>query len=161
MLDPLLYQGTAVVFAEVPDEVSLAFNIAGCTHRCDGCHSPDLWEYKGEPLSANFERELDAHPGITCVCFMGGDQNQQELVELCEIANKRGLKTCAWFGVDNFSDVYITLFTHLDYLKLGSWKKYAGPIKSETTNQRMYKLSGIPGHRNIEDITWRFQRKLT
>ena len=39
-----------VVFAEVPDQVSLAINITGCPNRCPGCHSPHLWEDAGRVL---------------------------------------------------------------------------------------------------------------
>ena len=27
-----------IVFAEIPDEVTLAINITGCPYRCPGCH---------------------------------------------------------------------------------------------------------------------------
>lgn len=159
MSEPLLYQGTAVVMAEVPDEISLAFNIAGCQHKCKGCHSTNLWEYKGKPLSDNFEQEISKHPGISCVCFMGGDQNQPELTDLCIKAHELGLKTCVWFGIDDANDIDVVLLQYLDYFKIGSWIEELGPLKSKTTNQRMYKVTGIAGHRNIQDITWRFQRE--
>ncbi len=39
-----------VVCQEIPDEVTLAVNITGCPNRCEGCHSPWLWEDGGEVL---------------------------------------------------------------------------------------------------------------
>ena len=38
----LKYVDTKVVFAEVPDEVTLAINISNCPCHCDGCHSEYL-----------------------------------------------------------------------------------------------------------------------
>ena len=158
---PILYQGCAVVMQEVPDEISLAFNIAGCPHRCEGCHTPELQEYKGEPLSENFVRELDAHPGITCVCFLGGDTFEDELFRLCEEAHKRGLVTCFYSGCDDWLGTAEQCpnyqgFEAFDYIKSGHYDKGYGPLTSPTTNQRMYRVEGASGARHLEDITWRF-----
>ena len=37
------YVNESVVFAEIPDEVTLAINISNCPCRCPGCHSKFLW----------------------------------------------------------------------------------------------------------------------
>lgn len=39
-----------IVFAEIPDEVTLAINITGCPYRCPGCHSPHLQTDCGDML---------------------------------------------------------------------------------------------------------------
>lgn len=36
------YSDAQVVFAEVPDEITLAISISGCPNRCPGCHSQHL-----------------------------------------------------------------------------------------------------------------------
>ena len=47
----LKYVNTGVVFQEIPDEVTLAVNIANCPCHCPGCHSKYLWENIGKPLT--------------------------------------------------------------------------------------------------------------
>ena len=75
-----------IVCSEIPDEVTLAVNIAGCPNHCEGCHSPWLWADEGEPL----DEELMAHlldrygRAITCICFMGGDGDPEEVKRLAE-----------------------------------------------------------------------------
>ena len=48
------------VFAEIPDETTLALNITGCPHRGPGCHSPHLQRDEGRPLDYPEQR---ARPG--------------------------------------------------------------------------------------------------
>lgn len=36
------YHNFDIVFAEIPDETTLAINITNCPNRCPGCHSPHL-----------------------------------------------------------------------------------------------------------------------
>ena len=88
MLKPLKYISYAIIFQEVPNEITLAFNISGCPHHCEGCHSQYLWDYEGDNLlPINMINVINKYKNyITCVCFMGGDQNIEELTE--------ALKTC-------------------------------------------------------------------
>lgn len=77
----LKYVNTGVVFQEIPDEVTLAVNISNCPCRCPGCHSSYLWSDTGEPLTPevldSFVR--DYGNDITCICFMGGDAEPEEV----------------------------------------------------------------------------------
>lgn len=47
-----------VVFAEVPDEVTLAINISNCPCQCKGCHSSYLAQDIGTELTFNEVRKL-------------------------------------------------------------------------------------------------------
>ena len=71
----LRYTDYDIVFREIPDETTLAVNLAGCPNRCPGCHSPQLQEPIGEPLTEEVVERLLARYGaaVTCFCLMGGD----------------------------------------------------------------------------------------
>ena len=135
----LKYKGCAVVFQEVPDEISLAFNITGCPWRCEGCHSKHLWTNDGQLLVDNFKNEIDNHPGITCVCFMGGEWDLNELIALADWAHKFGLKTCLYCGPHLLNEENV--LNSFDYIKTGFYDEEKGPLSSPTTNQRFYKIN--------------------
>ena len=44
------YLDTQIVFAEIPDEITLAINITNCPFRCPDCHSPELQRNIGNNL---------------------------------------------------------------------------------------------------------------
>ena len=73
-----------IVFQEIPGEVTLALNLSGCPCHCQGCHSQHLWEDIGEEMNEELLDGLLARYGsmITCVCFMGGDQDPEEVARL-------------------------------------------------------------------------------
>ena len=61
------YVDVKEVFAEIPDEITLAISISGCPIHCPGCHSQYLWADVGEPLTAEaLDEMLKSHIGITC-----------------------------------------------------------------------------------------------
>lgn len=159
-----------IVFQEIPGEVTLALNLSGCPCHCPGCHSPHLWEDIGEPLNAELMDGLIARYGsmITCVCFMGGDQDPEEVARWAtyvksEIGNLK-LKT-AWYSgrqqssiIDkssiNRTSSIVQSSIPFDYVKLGPYIDSLGGLKSPTTNQRLYKRVGD----SWEDITSTFWR---
>jgi anaerobic ribonucleoside-triphosphate reductase activating protein len=151
----LRYKETAIVLYEVPDEISLAINICGCIHHCPDCHSKYLWNDDGDLLMKDFADILREYgPFISCVCFMGGDHDQKELVELCKIVHKKGYKTCLYTGEDT-TGLIKGLLNELDYVKTGRFIKEKGPLNCPTTNQRMFKkVSG-----DWQDITSIFWKK--
>lgn len=154
MSQKLKYLGTSIVLQEVPDEITLAINISGCPHRCEGCHSRYLWDYVGDYISDDLPLIINKYKDyITCVCFMGGDQNLNELFELANIVHLYGLKCCLYSGDD---DLQISKVNYFDYVKIGSYRQELGGLSSTQTNQKMYKKN-IQGF--FEDITYRFQRK--
>ena len=150
----LKYTHYNIAFQEVPDETSLIFNISGCPYKCDGCHSTYLWQWKGKFLDNDIRKILEEYKDfITCVCFMGGDQNIEELLKFLSISKEYNLKTCLYTGADEIEFPY--LFELLDYIKIGHYDKNLGGLNSKTTNQRFYKVENC----NLIDITDVFQRK--
>lgn len=73
-----------IVFAEIPDETTLAVNITNCPNRCPGCHSPHLQADTGTVLDEDALSILLGMYGkaVTCLCFMGGDSDPSEVVRL-------------------------------------------------------------------------------
>ena len=156
-MNELKSAGYSIVFEEVPNEVSLAINISGCPHHCEGCHSPYLAEDIGHPLLQELVSLLNTYQGyITCVCFMGGDQNVKELRSAFQIVKALGLKVAHYSGSDD-PQLYMTalLNREIDYLKIGHYDQEKGGLDSPTTNQRFYDFTSGRG----EDVTWKFQQK--
>lgn len=155
----LKYTHYNIVFQEVPNETTLVFNISGCPYKCEGCHSTYLWEYKGEFLLENINEILSNYKNfITCVCFMGGDQNSLELYNLLRICQEFGLKTCLYTGKDfnSLEEIYaLPYFNYLNFIKVGHYDKNLGGLNNPQTNQRFYKIE----YSRLIDITETFQKK--
>ena len=155
MSQRLKYLGTSIVFQEVPDEISLAINISGCPHRCGGCHSKYLWDYKGNYIMDDLQSLIEKYKGyITCICFMGGDQNLSELNVLTDIIHSNDIRCCLYSGDDNLNLDSVLFF---DYVKIGSYHQSLGGLSSENTNQRMYKKDDTG---SFNDITYKFKKKI-
>jgi len=129
-----------IVFQEVPGEISLCFSICGCPLRCEGCHSPYLWnEDNGSILTIEkFESILNQYDDFaTCVLFMGGEWHEEELVAMLKLAKKNLYKTCLYTGKDNVSK---NILNQLDWLKTGKWDATLGGLNSKYTNQKFIEL---------------------
>lgn len=163
----LKYVDTKIVFQEIPDEITLAINISGCPCNCDGCHSSYLAEDIGERLdSDSLNKIINANTGITCVSFMGGDTNPDNVNNLAEfIRDKYSKLKVAWYSGKQELSKEINL-KNFDFIKLGPYIKELGPLNSRTTNQRFYEVLS-PSITNSDsykllDITnkfWKYETK--
>ena len=154
----LKYVDAKVVFAEVPDEVTLAINISNCPCQCKGCHSSYLAQDIGAELTFNEVRKLiKKNSGISCIVLMGGDAEPDKVNTLASFITSHydSIKVAWYSGRQELSDS-IDLF-NFDYIKLGPYKEEFGPLNSRTTNQRFYKVSG----RELVDITSKFWKHET
>ena len=154
----LLYHSYNIVFQEVPGEVTLAINLSNCPNGCKGCHSPHLQEKIGAELSEKVIADLLHKYGnaITCICFMGGDANPEEVQNLTWFikTNTQGRLKTAWYsGRPKLPDQFN--LTTFDYLKLGPYIEQLGGLDSPATNQRFYCV--IDGE--LEDKTLGFQKR--
>lgn len=161
----LKYVDTLVTFSEVPDEISLCINISGCPFKCEGCHSSYLQEDTGEPLDLFVLYDLiEKNKGISCVCFMGG-----EPFDILHLARKikhncYPLRAAWYTGYHEIPELIkksncIEKYPYLDYIKIGSYDKKAGPLTSPTTNQRLYHVKSNDRECELEDITYKFWEK--
>ena len=154
----LKYVNTGVVFQEIPDEVTLAINISNCPCHCPGCHSRYLWDDIGMPLDTDaidafIERYGD---DITCLLFMGGDADPVGVNQLAQYIHETYPQfKVAWYSGRLRVSPAVNK-ADFDYLKIGPYIKHLGPLKSPTTNQRLYRLRDDG---SFEDITYRFWRQ--
>lgn len=154
----LKYVDAKVVFAEVPDEVTLAINISNCPCQCKGCHSSYLAQDIGTELTFNEVRKLiRKNSGISCIALMGGDAEPDRINTLASfIINHYDSVKVAWYSGRQELSNGIDL-CNFDYIKLGPYKEEFGPLNSKTTNQRFYKVNG----RELVDITSKFWKHET
>lgn len=147
-----------IVFAEIPNEVTLAVNISGCPNRCPGCHSAHLQQNIGTELNVEaIETLLNLYEGaITCFCFMGGDGCPDKVNSLAKHlrCTHPNLKIGWYSGKDTL--VEIIDIANFDYIKIGPWIESRGPLSSPTTNQRIFQI--LPS-REMLDITFKMQKK--
>ena len=146
-----------IVFQEIPGEVTLALNLSGCPCHCQGCHSQHLWEDIGEPLDEQLLDGLMERYGsqVTCVCFMGGDQDPAYVLKMAEHVKRGEMKTAWYSGRQGIPTNYTLSLSALDYVKFGPYIEALGGLKSPETNQRLYKRVG----ESWEDITGLFHSK--
>jgi anaerobic ribonucleoside-triphosphate reductase activating protein len=159
------YYNAMVVFEEIPNEITLAINIANCPCHCKGCHSKFLWDDVGTELTADeLDRLIDKNDGITTVCFMGGDAEPETINALAEYVHEvRHLKVGWYSGMDNY---YKNVeFNWFDYIKLGHYDEELGGLNKETTNQKLFYINHEKlenGDKKLEfiDITNLFWKKV-
>ena len=161
----LKYVDTRVCFAEVPDEVTLCINLSNCPCHCEGCHSAYLAEDIGKELDeTELSSLIESNNGISCVAFMGGDSEPQEVHHMAMFIRKvYPMLKVAWYsGRQELSkDINLKWF---DFVKLGPYIEELGPLNSKTTNQRMYEVvyshyeDGTAGY-ELNDITYKFHGK--
>lgn len=155
------FTNTMVTFSEFPDEITLCIDISGCPNHCKGCHSPWLWEDQGQDLTIEtLEKLIKANSGVSCVGFLGGDQDPAYIDELAKLVKRKflNLKTGWYSGKDKLAPE-INL-TNWDYIKLGPYIESKGGLDSRDTNQRMYAYGPMFSETTIgigwRNITYRF-----
>lgn len=151
----LRYAYAKELFAEVPGEITLGISITGCTIRCSGCHSRELWEDKGTPLTIEcLEVLLQEHKGITCLLLLGGEHDIDTLIELFMYAHQR-IKTAWYCGLDMIPKDKLGILDYLDFCKLGHYDIELGGLTSPTTNQRLYQFNPYFDDCTVLGAGWR------
>lgn len=155
----LKYVNYEVVFAEIPDEISLAINISNCPCKCSGCHSPYLAEDIGTLLTQRrLKGIIEKNKGITCVCFMGGDLEPHYINTLAkQIKETTDLKV-GWYSGRQVLSAEINP-KWFDFIKIGPYVEQFGPLNNPNTNQIMYKVVHESGKNVLLDITNKFWKE--
>lgn len=155
------YYNSMVVFKEIPNEITLAINITNCPCHCKGCHSRFLWDDVGELLTTD---ELDAliakNDGITCVCFMGGDNSPISIDALAQYVHETKNLKVGWYSGRDFISEEVDLH-NFDFVKIGHYNEELGGLDKETTNQIFYKICREGDKQWVEDDTHLFWKKVT
>lgn len=156
----LKYVDTKVVFAEIPNEITLAINISGCPIKCPDCHSKYLWENIGNPLTRDsLDFLIKKNKGITCVSFMGGDTDPVYIKHLAAFVknNYPNIKVAWYSGRDVIPEYVMWNPQYFDFIKVGPFKKELGGLDSKTTNQKLYKVTKKSDNTfNFDDVTYLF-----
>jgi len=149
------YSKKQILFQEVPNEISLGFFITWCPWNCKGCHSVEfknklLWKELTEQI---LYRELEKNEKyISTVLFFWWEWYIKELSTLLHIIETFWLKTALYSWLDNIDLIDRSIFSQLDYLKIGPYKKELWWLGSPITNQRFYDL------KNWKDLTYLFHK---
>lgn len=153
----LKYKYAGEVFSEIPEEISLAISITGCQIRCKGCHSRELWEDTGTPLTTfELDRLLNEHKGVSCLLLLGGEHDIESLTLLFQHIFGR-VKTAWYCGLDRLPDGKQPVLQYLDFFKIGHYDPELGGLACPTTNQRLYKINHQKNH--LTDITHKLQKQ--
>ena len=129
------YYRFQIAFQEVPNEISLCFLICGCPLKCKGCHSPFLFKKEnGECLTDEiYISVLEKYKNYaTCVLFMGGEWESEELIHKLQLAKAHHYNTCLYTGLDKVEQ---NIMNELTWLKTGPWIESLGGLTNEKTNQ--------------------------
>ena len=90
---------------------------------------------------------------LTCVLFLGGEWQPENLLTLLRVARDEfGLKTCLYTGLER-EEVPPMLLPELSFLKTGRWLPERGGLDNPNTNQRFTDLQ------TGEDLTALFWRR--
>ena len=138
MTSPLYFYTKNVVFQEVPNEISLAFSIAGCKNNCKNCSWKSFDISPKELTDDLYEELLEKYKGtVSCILFLGGEWNKDHLINNLKKAHQFGYKTCLYTGQE---DVTKDIKDNLDFIKVGPYIEEKGGLNNPNTNQRFFDL---------------------
>ena len=146
-----------LALSEIPSEISVAIPLAGCSHCCPNCHSPQYQNKNGGEFFGNhaYHYILDKYEHkASCILFFNGEYNSDLLIGCTQLAHFRGFKVALYSGYE-LEELDSRLVGMLDYIKCGSYKEELGGLSSRTTNQRLRKR--VDGE--LVDVTAEMQRQ--
>lgn len=152
----LKYLYAKQIFREIPGEITLGISISGCKIRCPECHSQELWEDKGIPLTIEeIERLLEENKGVTCLLLLGGEHDIDYLIHLFKYFHPK-IKTAWYCGLDRLPSNTKKIENYLTWLKMGRYIEEKGGLDNPNTNQRLYWIL----HHGSKNIRYNLTKKL-
>lgn len=138
----LQYYRKDVCFQEVPNEISLSFSIVGCPRNCKNCSWKNTInkEKKKNLSNSTYSMFLNKYKGLaSCVLFLGGEWEEEDLINKLKMAKEKGYKTCLYTGCE-LNQISNNLKSNLDFIKVGSYIEELGGLSNPNTNQRFIDL---------------------
>lgn len=135
-----------ITLTEIPDEITLYFNIGNCECHCKGCHSDFLWDtYLNTPmktvdeiLSIVKKYKDDA----TAIVFMGGNRNGMDFEEFADKVLKpvsEFMDVGIYMGAWDANDLFVAS-QYCRWIKVGCYKEDYGGLDSPATNQLFFEV---------------------
>lgn len=151
---------SAVTFSEIPEEITLSVAISGCQIHCKGCHSRELWEDKGTPLTLEEVNKLiEKNKGISCLLLLGGERDIDYLTSLFKSFYGK-IKTAWYSGLDRLPEKNKEILQVLNFYKEGHYDPDLGGLISSTTNQVLYQVKHLEDNNiELQDITHKINSK--
>ncbi|MBM6701110.1 4Fe-4S cluster-binding domain-containing protein [Megasphaera elsdenii] len=157
---PIVNKG--ITLTEIPNRISVFFEIGNCTCHCDGCHSPELWDTNYTRPNMTVQEMIDyVHEqyklGANAVVIMGG-WNNEEVSRSALILLLLDLSCEFQVGI-YVGDDYLGCLPRLPikWIKSGRYEKDKGGLDSPTTNQKFYEFNSY--YQTWEDKTKEYFQK--
>ena len=141
---PLIDSG--ITLTEIPNQVSMFFEIGNCSTHCEGCHSQELWDTnpcKDMVSPEEILQRIGLYSGyITAVLFMGGQRNHidfEQFVEQVIGPSSKVMPVGIYMGDWEKNDLLLA-FRYCRWIKLGKYERDLGGLDKKETNQRFIEV---------------------
>lgn len=133
--------GKGVTLTEIPDHISVYFEIGGCVQQCHNCHSLHHQE-RGDTVDVDYVVRYAIHQaehGATACVLMGGTTSKYlSKQNLAQVINRLSpiLPVGLYSGAE--VDDYFMSNKNLRWYKAGAYVEALGGLAAPTTNQQFY-----------------------